>query len=93
MFIVFKAESEPKHQETFFLGGFLQKPKTRFFGGKNKKVNKLKFQICIFAFVLYCKRKPHDNFHQKLLIFEAPGIFENENFDFCATATVYRKLV
>ena len=43
-------------------------------------------QICIFAFVLYCKRKPHANFHKIILIFEAPGVFENENFDALARA-------
>ena len=43
VFIVFKAESEPKQEEQFFFGVFLQKPKTRFFGGKNKIVLKLKF--------------------------------------------------
>ena len=59
----------------FFLVGFLQKPKTCFFGGKNKIVFKLKFQICFFAFVLYCKREPPANFHKKMLKFEAPGIF------------------
>ena len=48
VFIVFKAESEPKHKE-------------KFFGGKNKIVLKLKFKICISAFVLYCKRKLHAN--------------------------------
>ena len=26
---------------------------------------KLKFKICISAFVLFCKRKPYTNFHQK----------------------------
>ena len=31
--IVFKAESKPKHLEKLFWGGFLQKPKTGFFGG------------------------------------------------------------
>ena len=75
MFIIFKAESELKHEEKIFWGGFLQKPKTRFFGGNNKIVIKLKFQICIFAFVFYCKRKPPANFHKKILIFEAHGIF------------------
>ena len=74
VFIVFKAESEPKHEEKFFLGVFLQKPKTRFFGGENKIVLKLKFKICISAFVLYCKRKLCTNF-QKILIFKPPGIF------------------
>ena len=75
VFIVFKAESEPKHEENFFLGVFLQKPKTRFFGGENKIVLKLKFQIRISAFVLNCKRKLRINFHQKILIFRPPGIF------------------
>ena len=56
-------------------GVFLQKPKTRFFGGKNKVVLKLKFQICISAFVLYCKRNLHTNFHKKILIFKPSGIF------------------
>ena len=37
VFIVFKAESEPKHEEKFG-GVFLQKPKTHFFGGKNEIV-------------------------------------------------------
>ena len=36
---------------------------------------KLKFQICISAFVLYCKRKLHTNFHKKIFIFKPPGIF------------------
>ena len=62
VFIVFKAESEPKHKE-------------KFFGGKNKIVLKLKFKICISAFVLYCKRKLCTNFHKKILIFKPPGIF------------------
>ena len=34
-FIVFKAESKPKHEETCFGGVFLKKPKTHFFGGPN----------------------------------------------------------
>ena len=74
VFIVFKAESEQKHKENFFLGVFLQKPKTRFFGGENKIVLKLKFKICISAFVLYCKRKLYTNF-KKILIFKPLGIF------------------
>ena len=75
VFIVFKAESKPKHEKKKFLGLFLQKPKTRFFGGENKIVLKLKFKICISAFVLYCKRKLHTNFQKKILIFKPPGIF------------------
>ena len=75
VFIVFKAESRPKHEENIFLGVFLQKPKTRFFGGESKIVLKLKFKICISAFVLYCKRKLHTNFQKKILIFKPPGIF------------------
>ena len=31
--------------------------------------------LCISAFVLYCKRKLHINFHKKILIFKPPGIF------------------
>ena len=65
IFIVFKAESEPKHEDKFFLAVFLQKPKTCFFGGKHKIVLKLKFQICISVFVLYCERKLRTNFHTK----------------------------
>ena len=81
VFIVFKAESELKHEEKKILGVFLQKPKTCFFGGQNKRVFKLKLQICIFVFVLYCKRKLHAYFNQKILIFEPQGIFfQNEIF-------------
>ena len=65
LFVVFKAESELKHKEKIFWGVFLQKPKTRFFGGENKIVLKLKFKICISAFVLYCKRKLYTNFQKK----------------------------
>ena len=42
--IVFKAESEPKEEETYFLGGFSSKTKNMFL--------KLKSQICFSAFVL-----------------------------------------
>ena len=65
----------------FYWVFFFKNQKRAFFGGKNKIVLKLKFQICISAFVLYCKRKLHNNFHKKILIFKTPGIFENENFD------------
>ena len=75
VFIVFKAESEPKHEKKIVLGVFLQKPKTRFYGGKNKIVLKLKFQICISVFIFHCKRKLNTNFHKKILIFKPPGIF------------------
>ena len=61
VFVVFKAESEPKHEEQIFFDVFLQKPKICFFGGKNKIVLKLKFQICISAFVLFCTRKFRTN--------------------------------
>ena len=81
MFIVFKAESEPKHEEKNLFGVFLQKPKTHFLGGENKIVLKLNFKICISAFLLYCKRKLSTNFQKKILEF-----FENENFDVCAPA-------
>ena len=70
-----KLNQSQNTKKKFFLGVFLQKPKTRFFGGENKIVLKLKFQIRISAFVLYCKRKLRTNFHQKILIFEPPGIF------------------
>ena len=78
--IVFKAEPKPKHKEIFFGGFFYQKPKTRFFGGPKWQFLKLKFQICISAFVLLCKRKLRADFHRKIIIFRPPGIFENENF-------------
>ena len=55
VFIVFKAELKLKHEENFFWTVFLQKPKTHFFGGKNKIVLKLIFQICISAFVFIVK--------------------------------------
>ena len=38
VFIVFETESEPKHEEKIFVCVFLLKPKTCFFGGKNKIV-------------------------------------------------------
>ena len=65
VFIVFKSESEQKHEENFFFGVFLQKPKMRFFGDENKIVLKLKFKIDISAFVLYCKRKLNTYFQKK----------------------------
>ena len=70
-----KLDQSRNMKTNLFFWVFLQKPKTHFFGGKNKIVFKLKFIICIFAFVLYCKRKPHINFHKQILIFEPPGIF------------------
>ena len=54
-----------KTKKIFFLGVFLQKPKTGFFGGENKIVLKLKFKISISAFVLYCKRKLYTNCQKK----------------------------
>ena len=71
VFIVFKAESELKHKENFFLGVFLQKPKLRFFGGKNKIVLKLRCQICISAFVFYCTKEASYQFSQKNIIIQA----------------------
>ena len=59
----------------FFWGGFLRRPKMHFFGGPKWYFLKVKFQICISAFVLLCKRKHHANFHKKILIFGSPGIF------------------
>ena len=52
VFIVFKAESEQKHKGKICFGCFSSKSKTRFFGGENKIVLKLKFKIYISAFVL-----------------------------------------
>ena len=78
--IVFKAKSKPKHEENVF-GGFLQKPKTHFFGGPKWYFLKVKFQICTSAFVLYCKRKLHANFHKKYKYLSPLEFLENENFD------------
>ena len=49
---VFKAESKLKHEEIKLLGGFLQKPKTPFFGGPKWYFLKVKLQICVSAFFL-----------------------------------------
>ena len=73
-------------KKKFCLGVFLQKPKSHFFGGQNKIVLKLKFQICISAFVLYCKRKIHTNLHKKYWYLSPLEFFENENFDMRAPA-------
>ena len=44
VFIVFKTESEPKHEEKKNISsGFSSKTKRCFYGGKNKIVLKLKF--------------------------------------------------
>ena len=61
-------QSRNSKKVLFFLGGgFLQKPKTHFFWGPKWYFLKFKFQICISAFVLYCKRKLHANFQKKNL--------------------------
>ena len=75
VFIVFKAESEPKHKEKMLVVCFSSKTKKALFWGENKTVLKLKFQICISVFVLYCKRKLHTNFHKNLLIFKPLEFF------------------
>ena len=74
--LLFLKLNQSWNTKTNFFGVFLQKPKTRFFGGKNKIVLKLKFQIRISAFVLYCKRKLCTNFCKKILIFKPPEVFE-----------------
>ena len=51
-FIVYKAESKPKHEDKFISGGFLKKLKMLFFSGPKWYFLKVKFQICISAFVL-----------------------------------------
>ena len=60
---------------------FFKNQKLAFWGGKNKIVLILKFQICIFAIVLYCIRKLHTNFHKKCWYLSPLEFFENENFD------------
>ena len=65
--IVFKAESKPKHDKTFFFvggGGFLQKPKRYFL--------KLKFQICIFCVCSLMSKEASCQFSQKNIIIWAP---------------------
>ena len=52
VYIVFKAESKPKHKEKNFGGSFLQILKSHFFGGPKRYFLKVKFNICISAFVL-----------------------------------------
>ena len=83
--IVFKAESKPKHEETSFLGGFSSKIKIALFRGSKMVLFKSQISNCISAFVLYCKRKLHANFHKKNINIWAPcNFFEKENFDKCA---------
>ena len=55
-----------------------------FFGGENKIVLKLKFKICISAFVLYWKRKLYTNLKKKYWYLSPLEFFENEKFDACA---------
>ena len=61
-----------------------------YFGDPKWYFSKVKFTICISAFVLYCKKKLHANFHKKMLIFGPLEYFENENFDARATARSLR---
>ena len=65
VFIVFKVKSDPKDEEKFFCVFFFKIQKRAFSKVKNQIVLKIKFQICISAFVFYCKRKLHTNFHKK----------------------------
>ena len=60
-----KLNQSQNTKKTFFCVCFSSKPKTCFFGGENKIILKLKFQILISAFVLYCKRKLYTNFQKK----------------------------
>ena len=76
--IVFKAESKLKHEERKKFGGvFFKNQKHTFFGCPRWYFLKVKYQICISAFLLcaLCKRKLHANFHKKILLFGPPGIF------------------
>ena len=77
--IVFKAESKPKHKENFFWGGFSSKTKNALFRGPKWYFSKVKYQICISAFVLYCKRKLYANFHKKYYFLGPLEFFEYEN--------------
>ena len=80
-FIVFKAESKPKHEENKFWGGFLQKPKTHFFGGTFKK-SSLKFVFLRLFF--NAKGSSMPIFIKKYKYLGPLEFFENENFDACA---------
>ena len=74
--IVFKAESKPKHEEKYFGGVFFKNQKCTFSGVQNGTYFlKVKFQICIFAFVLYVKGSFMPIFIKKILIFGSPGMF------------------
>ena len=64
-----------------FWSVFFFKNRKRTFSGVQ---NGVEFQICISAFVFYCKRKLNANFHKKILINLGPlQFFEKENFDPC----------
>ena len=68
VFIVSIAELKPKHNKKNVWGVFFGGPKWYFL--------KVKFQICMSTFVLYCKMKQlYANFHKKIIIFGPSGIF------------------
>ena len=72
VFIVFKAESEPKHKEKICWWVVLQKPKTHFLGGKNKVINSnLKFVFLHLFFIVKGSFMPI--FTKKITIW-APGV-------------------
>ena len=67
--LLFLKLNQFRNTRNIFWGGFLQKSKTHFFGGPKwyrYLLFKSQFLHCISAFVLYCKRKLHANFHQKI---------------------------
>ena len=67
-----RAETRKKK---YFGRVFYKNQKRTFLGVKIKYF----FQICMFAFVLYCKRKHHANFHKKYWYLRPLEIFKNEN--------------
>ena len=79
--LLFLKQNQSRNKKKIFFWGFLQKPKTHFFGGPKWYFLKVKFQICTSAFVLYCKRKLHANFHKKYKYLSPLEFLENENFD------------
>ena len=73
--LFFKLNQSRNTKKIFFWWVFYLKPKMHFFGGPKWYFLKVKFQIFIYAFVLYCKRKLHANFHLKNINIWAPWKF------------------
>ena len=83
MFIVLKLNQSWNKNKKICWGVFLQIPKMCFFRGENKIVLKLKFEICISAFVLV-KGSFIPIFIKKYWYLSPLEFFENKNFEACA---------